>query len=103
MPSLKKWTLSLFFPKMYARFLQKLKLMSSFCSNNLAMKKRLGEVLLWTYSTLSSSGSSKLLSRLLEAEIIEPVSGQGKGDIASKVIAEMASSLICLQLFLGLY
>ena len=28
---------------------------------------------------LSSSGSSKLLSRLLEAEIIEPVSGQGKG------------------------
>ena len=39
----------------------------------------LEEVRLWNFFELKGSGASKLLSNLVQADIIEPVSGHGKG------------------------
>ncbi len=45
---------------------------------------------LWRLLELKGSGASKLLSNLVQADIIEPVSGYGKGKYKFKIVVYKA-------------
>ena len=75
----KRWILKVYFPKKSSDFSVKTTVHNHRLFEKFGFDEVFGRSAVMELLELKSSGASKLLANLTQAEIIEPVSGHGKG------------------------